>query len=189
MDENKLQADRRMVHVRRISCAAYERLDGLLDLEGTLIDTKPQGVMLPERGVIGPEEPIHEMVLRITVDRNLLIKDARAITVRSPYAVCNAINDSYRQMIGMTIGPGFIKSVKRLFRATSGCSHLTELLSPIATTAFQALFGDPDRIAKEGMPANQAALLPVDGCHALRSDGEIVRTYFPQRYQGPTRIA
>ena len=37
---------RKPLHLRRISCEGFQRDDGLIDLEGLLIDTKP--VPLPE---------------------------------------------------------------------------------------------------------------------------------------------
>jgi len=183
MNGNEYSAARRKIHRRSIVCTVFARDDGLIDIEGVLVDTKPFKVALPERGEIKAEEPIHEMVLRITIDRCLLIHDVEARTVSSPYSVCGAINESYRQLIGLRIGSGFTGVVKRLFRTTLGCSHITELLPSIATTAYQAIWG-------EGIPNSADATIEADrteempsylgGCHALRIDGEFVKLHFPR---------
>ncbi len=183
MNESVPDKSRRLIHTRRIDCLAYERSDGLLDIEGHLVDSKPFDLFLSERGALAPGEPIHEMILCLTVDRGLTIRDVRAETRHAPYGVCGAIGDTYRQLIGIQIGTGFVRQAKTLFRGVAGCSHLTELLSPIATTAYQALWGDPMAEGKDGrFAASLKTPSPVDGCHALRRDGEIVRSN-PSRFR------
>lgn len=65
------------------------------------------------------------------------------------------------------------------------CTHLTELLRPLATTAFQTLYAVREQQRKEAAQREGAlrqeqppALL--DTCHALRADGEVVRRQWPQ---------
>lgn len=183
MNGHKNLVARRTTHCRNITCTVYARDDGFLDIEGVLVDTKPFKVVLPERGEIEADDPIHKMELRITIDRSLLIHDVVAKTVNGPYSVCGAINDSYRQLIGLRISSGFTGTVKRLFRTTLGCSHITELLPSIATTAYQAIWG-------EGIPTSANTITAVNredempsylgGCHALRLDGDFVKHYFPK---------
>ena len=163
---------RRQIHLRRISCAGFARDDGLWDIEGRLIDTKPEPVNLPDRRVEA-DEAIHEMLVCLTIDREFMIHDAWARTLHSPYRTCGAINASYAQLIGLRIQPGFTQTVKRLFRGTLGCTHLTELVPPMATTAFQALWNE-----RKPSPGPS----PLDGCHALRRDGEVVRIHFPHAF-------
>lgn len=182
---NAYPEDRKLIHTRSITCLAYERSDGLLDIEGTLIDTKPHGFTLPARGPVEPGEPLHQMSIRLTIDRDLLIHDAIAHMVHTPYAVCGAISDAYRQLAGARIGPGFIQLTKQLFRERSGCSHLTELLPSMATTAYQVLWGEPAQALKDALQAGGKIKSPFDGCHALRSDGEVVRVHFPDFYKAP----
>ena len=174
---------RQQVHTRTITCAAFVHGDGLVDIEGTLRDIKYQPLILPERGVVAPGEAIHEMKLVITIDRTFLIRDAQAITLQSPYQICGEINDRYRQIIGLRIEPGFTQKIKRLFRGISGCQHLTELLPPMATTAFQVIWASKEtysEIDTGGDAANRPT--PLGGCHALRQDGEVVRLHFPKHY-------
>lgn len=174
-------AARQPIHLRRISCEGFVREDGLFDIEGLLVDTKPMPLNLVTREVPAGTA-IHQMRVRLTIDRERLIVDAHAETEHGPYPDCMRVGSAYRQLIGMRIEPGFTQSVKRLFRGISGCSHITELLPPMASTAFQMLwasggFGGAD---PEGSSQRTS---PLGGCHALRLDGPIVKTYFSHYQQ------
>lgn len=179
-------AARQHLHTRTIQCAAFRRKDGLVDIEGTLLDTKSHPLDLPERGVLAPGEPIHEMKLVMTIDDDFLIHDAVAMTLNSPYLICGAVNESYRKIIGLRIAPGFIHRIKQMFRGVEGCSHLTELLPPMATTAFQGAWSSKD-VFSDVDPQRDSGRreTPLGGCHALRQDGEVVRVHFPQHYRSP----
>lgn len=172
---------RRQVHLRRIRCEGFERDDGLYDIVGTLIDTKPFPITLEEKTLAG-NEAIHHMSVCLTIDRERLIHDVVATTVDGPHAVCGAITESYRRLIGQRIQPGFTQVVKRLFRAELGCTHMTELLPPMATTAFQMLWSGADDVTDPDRPEHRNS--PLGGCHALKTDGDIVRLHFPQHYTG-----
>ena len=171
-------APRTPLHLRRISCEGFLRDDGLYDLEGLLIDTKPVPLPLVTREVPAGES-IHQMRVRLTIDREMTIVDARVYSEHTPYPDCVEVEANYRQLVGLRIGPGFTREVKRLFRGTAGCSHMTELLPPLASTAFQVMWAnnDFDSVDAEGSTQRTS---PLGGCHALRLEGRIVRTYFPQ---------
>ena len=107
-----------------------------------------------------------------------MIHDASARTVHGPYRLCGDITASYRQLIGLRIEPGFTQTVKRMFRGVRGCSHITELLPPMATVAFQILWSDPDEFRTANAASGPQRSSPLGGCHALRLDGEVVRLHF-----------
>ncbi len=174
----------KQLHTRTITCEAFARDDDLIDLEGTLIDVKHQPFTLPERGVMMPGEALHEMKFVITIDRDYFIRDAWTKTLQSPYRICNAINDHYRQIIGLRIESGFTRKVKQLFRGIEGCAHLTEMLPTMATIAFQVVWTSSDkRTSSENADADSVNRpTPLGGCHALRKDGEVVKLYYPQHF-------
>lgn len=167
---------RKPVHLRRIHIEGFEREDGLIDIEGTLTDTKPYAIETEEKPVPA-DTAIHQMRVRITIDSSLTIVGAQATTLAGPYSICGDIAPVYRQLEGLHIGPGFTKTVKRLFRGVQGCSHITELLPPMATTAYQIVWAKPGSYggADEGVLKGQS---PIDGCHALRTDGPVVMKYY-----------
>ncbi len=182
-----MNSARKLIHTRTVSCEAFAREDELIDIEGTLLDIKPYPFELPERGVVPSGEAVHEMKLLITIDRSFLIHDAKAQTLHSPYRICGSITDSYRQIIGLRIEPGFTQNIKRLFKGINGCPHLSELLPSMATTAFQVIWASKEAYSDpEGHSEKRPT--PLGGCHALRHDGDVVRLYFPHHYRASVEI-
>lgn len=182
MSKDKAAMSRRSIHLRRIHCEAFARDDGLIDIEGLLIDTKPMPLRFVTQREVPPQTPIHQMRLRLTIDRDQRIVDAQSFSEATPYADCTEVEGAYRQLIGLRIEPGFTREVKRLFRGPLGCTHMTELLGPMASTVFQVLWADSKFEPGSGADDAQRPS-PIGGCHALRPDGQIVRTYFAQHQE------
>jgi hypothetical protein len=172
---------REPLHTRRIDCRGYRRADGLWDIEGHLSDVKSYGFTTDERGRIEAGEPIHDMGLRLTVDDGLVIRAVEAVTDRGPYRVCPAITVNFQRLVGLAIRPGFTRRVKELLGGAQGCTHLVELIGPVATTAFQTIA--PMRVWQEGRESGKKPRL-IDSCHAYASDGEQVRQQWPEFYTG-----
>ena len=59
---------RKLIHTRNIVCQGFLREDGLWDIEGHITDVKTYEWNNPFRGIIGAGAPIHEMVIRLTMD-------------------------------------------------------------------------------------------------------------------------
>lgn len=172
-----MASTRRPVHLRRIECAGFVREDGLFEIEGTLTDTKPTALALPEK-TVAAGSPIHRMRLCLVVDRGFVIRELRAEMPETPYRVCAAIAPSYGQLVGHRIEAGFTMKVKRMFRDVAGCSHLSELLPAMATAVFQVVWADPDNFEHEPSRQGAGRGSPLGGCHALRRDGEVALRYF-----------
>lgn len=175
---------RREVHRRTIDCRAHLRDDGLLDVEATLLDVKADDVQLIAK-LLPAGEPLHRMTVRLAVDGDFVVREVEAHTLDAPFAICGSITPRYELMIGMTIGVGFLQECRRLLRGTHGCTHLTELLPVIATTAFQArsAMHKNSEDAAPGSPRTRASAFGK--CHALRLDGEVVRRHHPELAIGP----
>ena len=172
---------REPLHHRSIEITGYKRDDGLYEVEGRLLDTKTFDFKLAS-GVRAAGEPIHEMWLRITLDRHLTIVDAEASTDAMPYVGdCDRIVPAYRKLIGLAIVPGYHQKVKDLFGGVRGCTHITELAGSLATAAFQTLAGqrlqDPEKKPFQ-----------LDKCHALDSTQPAVARYYPRWYRGKEPI-
>ena len=97
-------AKREPLHRRTIEIVGYKREDGLYDIEGRLLDRKD--VAFPVGGRrLAPGEAVHDMWLRITVDREMRIVDAAASSDAMPYiGQCDRIAPDYRKLIGLAIG-------------------------------------------------------------------------------------
>jgi hypothetical protein len=176
-------APRQHIHTRRVEARGYRREDGLWDIEGHLVDTKTYSFDSTERGEVQAGEAVHDMWLRLTVDDDLLIHAVEAVTDSSPYGVCPAVTPNFQRLVGVRIGPGFRREVKQRLGGTEGCTHLVELLGPLATTAYQTIMP-----LKMSEPRPEGAVRPrpriLDTCHALASDGEVVRIQWPEFYTG-----
>ncbi len=174
---------RKPMHTRTVECRGYQRDDGLWDIEGHLIDTKPFAIPNEDRGgEIPPGEPLHEMWIRLTVDTDLVVHDVEVCTDHSPYSVCGGIVENFKALKGLTIKAGWTQKTRHLLGGTKGCTHLLELLGPVATTAFQTLY--PARIKRDDAVERTRRPGLVDSCHAYASDGPIVLRRWPQFYTG-----
>jgi len=123
------------------------------------------------------------MWIRITVDDDLLIHDAEAVTDHGPFIQCADIAPAYARLKGMRIGKGFDKQVREIFAGPHGCTHLRELVRPLATTAYQTIYPAREKKRREEAATKRPAIL--DTCYALRAEGEVVRREWPDFYTGP----
>lgn len=172
---------RKLMHRRTVECHGYQRDDGLWDIEGHMIDTKTFDVDLPHRGTVRPGDPFHEMWVRLTVDVDLLIHDACSATDFSPHAGCADIPVDFSVLKGVAIAPGWQFKTRELLGGAKGCTHLVELLGPVATTAYQTLY--PVRARRPHDPDRRPGL--INSCHTYRADGLLVRQRWPKFYSGP----
>lgn len=171
---------RRLIHMRRIVCTSYERSDGLYEIEGRMQDTKSHDSRLLFKDVPAGGS-IHAMTIVVTVDRNLVIKRVEARTEIGPTPYCREINAAYEKLTGVTIGPGFNKEVKRRVGGANGCTHLSELLGPIATTAIQTLMGLHNTAAPRRETTATEGHPMAGSCHAWRQDGEVIQVLHARR--------
>lgn len=177
-------APREKLHRRDLTCRGYRREDGLWDIEGHLVDTKTYPFSNRHRGEVEAGEPVHEMWLRLTIDEDMIIHRAEAVTDFGPFAICPDIVDRFRHLEGLRIGPGWTREVNGRVGGVNGCTHLVELLRPIATTAFQTLVAA--RSKRQPDPDRRPVWL--DTCHAHASDGVIVKERWPRFYTGSDRV-
>ncbi|CAG4889754.1 DUF2889 domain-containing protein [Paraburkholderia saeva] len=183
---------RRSLHTRRIECVGYERSDGLFDIEGSMRDTKSSDADLLFK-TVPAGAPLHDMRIVVTIDSKLVIRHIEAHTNASPSRFCTEINDAYRNLEGLSIGAGFMKEVKSRLTGPKGCTHLTELLGPIATTAIQTLMSlrktpsDPGE-SVDGKEADRVHPM-ADTCYAWRAGGEVVQFATQRRRQMQQREA
>lgn len=175
--------ERALSHTRQVTCRGYKRHDGLWDIEAYLVDTKTYDMEMSERenGVIKAGEPLHEMAIRITVDLDLNILDAVAVMDNTPFRMCPGIAEHFKALIGLQIAPGFTRKTRDLFGGIHGCTHLLELLGPLATTAFQATHQERQYMEDWHTGHNPPPML--NSCHAFDEGSEVVRTHWPAHYK------
>ena len=191
---------RQHLHTRRVTCQGFFRDDGLWDIEGRITDEKTYEHANEWRGPLKAGDFVHDMSIRLTLDHKFTIVDVEAVTDKSPYRICGEIAPDFKKLIGLRIGGGFHREVRARLGGVHGCTHIVELLGPVATTAFQTVSSGKARElnrahrAKNGSlpaPAAKPAAKPprkpyvIDTCHAWSAEGEVVKRWAPQFYTGP----
>ena len=179
---------RKHVHTRAIDYRGYEREDGLWDIEAHMTDTKTYEFSNKWRGTVPVGEPMHEMLLRVTIDDSFVIQDIFAATEHSPFQMCLAIAPNYKKLIGIKMGPGWRKAIRMKVGGTEGCTHLTELLFPMATVAMQTIWPirskrKQESDTEEKQPQGKRPVV-LDTCHAWASDSPVVRENAPKYFTG-----
>lgn len=168
---------RRLIHQRKIECLGYLRADGMWDIEGRLADSKTHPVPLSEGRIVAARQPYHGMLIRLTLDDEFIVREVQVAMPDVPTSECGGAAPAYQKLLGERIGPGFSRRVKELFGGTGGCVHLTELLLPIATTAFQTIPMARTMVAprneRDTEAYSRASSGLINTCHALRSTGPI----------------
>ena len=159
----------------------YHREDGLYEIEGRVVDSKAYPIEIDERGHLAPGEYIHDMWVRLVIDDDLVVRDVVAVTDRSPYAVCPEAAAAMRAVVGEQIKAGWSMRVKDLLGGAKSCTHLMELLLPLATTAYQTLSTvrsqRPDVLDKRGRPVK------LDSCYAYASHRDVARRRWPEFHE------
>ncbi len=174
------------MHKRTIEMRGYRRDDGLFDIEGRVVDTKADVLHRLGGGVTPANTPIHDMWIRLTVDDDLTVRDIVAVTDSTPFVVCREAVAPMAVIVGERIRPGWSNLVKSKLGGAAGCTHLMELLLPLATTAFQTLH--PVRVKK--MQQEDPARPPskLDSCYAYAANREVVATMWPAFYTGQEKV-
>jgi len=169
------EVERELTHTRRVRYEGYKRADGLWDIEAHLLDTKNHDFHL-KSGVRRAGQAIHDMWMRITIDRKFNIVDAIAAMDAVPYPNgCETIPPAYRKLVGLNLVRGFRKQTWELFGAVRGCTHLTEMLAGLPTAAIQTFAGEMPEERDDGQKPFQ-----LDQCHALETSSETVKRWYPK---------
>lgn len=173
---------RQHLHTREIRCRGFRRDDGLWDIEGALEDTKTYSFANHDRGGIVAGEPVHLMLIRLTVDDDLVVRAIEVATVAGPFSICGDIAPAFAALEGLKLGPGWRRAVRERLGGVHGCTHLVDLLlGPMTTTTLQTVAAA--RARREGGDGARPGL--IDSCHALAASGPVVQRQWPAFYTGP----
>ena len=175
---------RQHMHTRAIICHGYVRDDGLWDIEAHLRDTKAYAFENVSRGIIESGDPLHDMWIRLTVDAHMNIREIEAVTDKGPDSICGNITPDFEKLVGIQIGPGWMRKVRNHVGGAKGCTHLVELLQTIATVAFQTIFSRKKDQNSGAAKTESSQFSIINSCHALRSDSPVVKQEWSEFYTG-----
>ena len=184
-----MKNNRTPLHTRKIHLNGFLRDDDLFDIEAELIDQKHYDVPNHDRGMIKKFEPIHKMKITLTLDMMLIIKEAKAITIFSPFDVCKQANQSFQNLVGLKIKTGWKKDVDKIIGKTKGCTHIRELLIPMATTAFQTILGYKSKSSRKNSHFDKKSKTLdkkprlLGSCYAFDPESDVVKRLWPYWYK------
>jgi len=170
--------ERKEIHHRRLDIRFFGRSDGLFEIEGRLLDCKSA----PFRRLLQDHDTpagtaLHDIVVRLVVDESLLVHGASATLAASPFTLCREAADTLAPLKGLRMGAGWNKRVRELLGGAASCTHIVELLGPMATTAYQGMA--PQRLARMAQAGNDEPKSRVDSCYSYGKDREVVARLWP----------
>lgn len=185
-DEPSAAVEREVLHHRQIDMRGYRRSDGLFEVEGRVTDRKPfDFTPASSDRTIPAQQAIHDMGVRLIFDASMLVVDVQTFTDAAPYEICPAGGAALQAMKGVRIGQGWSGEVRRRLVGAESCTHLKELLLPMATAAIQAMSPvnahKGDRLDANGRPWQ------IDACYAYSAERPLVQQRWPQFYQAPEK--
>jgi hypothetical protein len=162
---------------------AFVRDDGLYDIEARLVDRKPFPFVRMSSPTPTPAgDPLHDIWIRLTVDRDYVVRDIVAASDVTPWPLCQEATETLGVLVGERIARGWSSKVKERLRGAASCTHLMEMLLPMATTAFQGIRGlHPEQaraVDAHGRPTK------IDSCYAYGRQRQVVKMLWPQHFRG-----
>jgi len=172
---------REELHHRDVDLRFFRRSDGFFEVEGRLVDTKTHSFrrLLAEEDAL-PGQHLHDITVRLVLDAELQVHAAEANMSATPFSICPGAETALQALVGLSIGAGWNKRVRELLGGVVSCTHIVELLGPMATTVLQGI--GPLRITSTDDPeADAQRRFRVDSCYAFAAEREVVIRLLPRR--------
>lgn len=175
------QNRRAIKHTRDLHVEFYLREDELWDIDARFTDVKPFDLEVASAFVVPANRPLHNLSVRITTDAKSNIVGVLVVFDHVPFeGFCNQIEAAYQKLIGLNLLKNFRQGVRERLGTTAGCTHMNELIELLPYVAIQVLvFGEKATSEKTAFQRKDEKPLHLDGCHALRTDGPVVATFYP----------
>ncbi|MGC4250594.1 MAG: DUF2889 domain-containing protein [Sphingobium sp.] len=174
---------REELHHRQLDFHGFRRSDGLFEIHGRITDRKTFDFTPPSGPKTIPAgSPVHDMQIVIVFDRGMIIQEVRTSMNAFPYISCPGGGDTLQALVGLHIGRGWNNEVRKRLPLCDTCTHLREILTPLASAAFQTMTGMngpmPDIRDANGRPTK------IDSCHAYGASRELVKQLWPEFHEG-----
>ena len=182
---------RKLLHSRTVFSQGFLRKDGLIDIVGSIKDTKSYDIPKSNGTILNSGEPLHEMKVTLTINMEMKIINANAETYSAPYKICKEANFKTNGLIGETVGPGWKAKVNTIIGGSNGCTHVRELLVSMATVAYQTIYGEKSRLTREAkqkgiknpFPNNPSKPTLLNTCYAFDETSEVTKKQWPKYWR------
>jgi hypothetical protein len=173
---------REELHHRQIDLRGYRRSDGLFEARAHLIDRKTDDFRpLGGTRTIPAQSPIHDLGVMLVFDREMVVREVGTFIAAHPYTVCPGGGDSLQALVGLRIGAGWNSEVRKRLPSCDTCTHLKELLGPLATAAFQTM--TPMRTHLLNVRDESGKPTKIDSCYAYGASRDLVKSLWPEFHQ------
>ena len=175
--------ERELIHTRTMDITAYLREDGLMDVEGRIIDVKPFEHQMTD-GMRKAGEPVHDLSIRITLDKALNVTDAVASMDYTAHGLCPQAAPNFSNIVGLQLGPGWNKKIKAAMSPGLGCTHIIEMLAQMASGAYQAMWSRKMREQVE-IPSPEERSMDagmLNSCYPYRQNSPWIKEHYPREY-------
>ena len=110
--------------------------------------------MIPDKGyeVRGQwKDDIHDIRTRIVFDYlTYKVREAEAEVVSAPFDICQEGVKAIKELIGVNVGGGYMKTIREKIMSQSGCMHVGELAEYSVTAALNCAAREiPDSLDTE----------------------------------------
>lgn len=167
------------LHTRNIFIATYRAEDDVIMIEGTLRDERLTEIYSVTTGEKLSPGIVHEITLRLLVEKHLEVKDVEVEFKRMPREECQETAMSLKPLIGRRISLGFTLWAKKTFGGPKGCTHLNGLLlamAPAAVQGFWSVAVSRPLTLREASAVLDPTYL-IDSCWVWRSDGPYAKEF------------
>jgi hypothetical protein len=173
------EVTREPIHNRSIRFEGFRRSDGLFEMLGQLTDCKPHAFTPPSgMRVVPANESIHDIGVCVVFDLDMVIHAVTTTMRAYPYRDCIGGGDSLQALVGLRIGAGWSGEIRKRLPSGETCTHLREILIPLATAAIQAVNPQRAQSLLDRTDANGKPL-KVDSCYAYGASRELVLLRWP----------
>lgn len=167
------------------------------DIDGRLVDLRGFIFRSITHGDVQPGMPVHQMLIRMTIDVGMVIRAVALAVDNTPFPTCPEAAENYQQLVGLKISGGFVKRMRELVGRREGCTHLSVLIEAMAKVAVQtanaaamrrigderAFLGDAEGMKQFGQRSTGAHGL-INSCHTYAEDGTLVRNILSGSHPG-----
>jgi hypothetical protein len=169
---------REPIHHRRIDMQGFQRSDGLFEVQGSLTDRKPHDFTPPGDSITVPAgAPVHDIGVTLVFDAELVIRAVHTRMDAYPYRTCPGGGDTLQALVGLRIGAGWNSEVRKRLPVCDTCTHMKEILAPLASAAYQTLTAQRSHLIDERGPDGRP--VKIDSCHAYGAGRALVRRMWP----------
>lgn len=173
---------REEIHHRQIDMRGYRRSDGLFEVAACLTDRKTNDFTPPGDARMVPAlSPIHDLGVTLVFDEDLIVRAVSTFIKSHPYAACPGGGDTLQALVGLRIGAGWNSEIRKRLPSCDTCTHLKEILGPVATAAYQTMVGI--RPSSLNVRDGDGKPVKIDSCYAYGASRDLVKRLWPEYHR------